>query len=48
MEITSEIEANLFLNKISYKSSLGASLMNKKVNEIVEIKNSKLKTIEIK
>ncbi|WNE41674.1 MAG: Transcription elongation factor GreA [Mycoplasmataceae bacterium] len=54
VEITSEIEANPFINKISYLSPLGSSLMNKGVGEVIEIKNSRnlnnyqIKVIEVK
>jgi len=49
VEITSEVESNPFVNKISYLSPLGASLMNKKVGEVIEIKNSRnLNSYQIK
>lgn len=54
IEIASEVEANPFINRISYKSPLGLALMNKKVGEIISITNSKnlnayqIKILEIK
>ena len=40
VEITSEIEANPFIKKISYLSPLGSALLNKEIGEVVEINNS--------
>jgi len=54
VEITSEVDSDPFINKISYLSPLGASLLNKKINEVVEINKShplnnyRIKILEIK
>jgi transcription elongation factor GreA len=40
VEITSEIEANPFVNKVSYLSPLGSALLNKEIGKVVEINNS--------
>ena len=54
VEITSEVDSDPFINKISYLSPLGSSLLNKKVGELVEINKShvlnnyRIKILEIK
>ncbi|WNE41359.1 MAG: Transcription elongation factor GreA [Mycoplasmataceae bacterium] len=41
IEITSEIDSDPFINKISYQSPLGSSLIGKSVGDILEIMSSK-------
>lgn len=54
IEITSEIDSDPFVGKISYQSPLGSSLLGKEVGDIVDVvipkssNNYKIKVLEIK
>lgn len=40
IEITSEMDSDPFVGKVSYLSPLGSALLNKEIGEVVEINNS--------
>jgi transcription elongation GreA/GreB family factor len=42
IEITSEMDSDPFVGKVSYLSPLGSSLINREIGEIVEVNNSNI------
>jgi transcription elongation factor GreA len=54
IEITSEIDSDPFVGKVSHQSPLGSSLIGKKIGDIIEVvsskilNNYKIKVLEIK